>query len=328
MISIIVPAYNVVDYLDDCITSILQSSYRDIEVIVVDDGSTDGTGAVGDKYALQDHRCKVLHTTNGGLSAARNKGIAASKGEYVAFLDGDDFVHPEMYEYLYNALKDHPEADYSICNYYRSPKGMNEQIRPSRTYEAVTKKVLAQGVIAERMFGACADNDFLYLVVWNKLYRRSVIEGIDFIESGAEDIDFNVRVLPRVKNAVLVDEQLHYWVQRPTSYLHEGLTKRYIDRVDVYDRIYKTLYAVNPSYADYSLEKFCKIMLNLKRMSCGTDKEEYTKAKLKPYLNPYMKKLFWSSTIPLNRRWAICFFNLCPSLYSRYIDYKAHKSLN
>lgn len=325
MISIVVPIYNVADYLDDCISSILQSTYKDIEVILVDDGSTDESGKICDKYAMLDSRCKVFHAPNGGLSSARNIGIAASTGEFLAFLDGDDFVHPKMYAYLYQALTEHPDADYSMCEYFRASKGMRGQVESCTPYENIKKIVLEQDVIAQRLYGTCADNDFLYLVVWNKLYRRSFIGNTEFIKTGANDVDYNTRLLPKLHKVVLINEKLHYWVQRPTSYVHQGLTKRYVDRVDAYDRLYKMLYSYKPIYADFCLEKFCKIMLNLKRMSKGTDLEEYTKGKLKPYLRLYMIKLIKCSTIPFHRRFAIYFFNCCPSFYRFFIYIMAQR---
>ena len=104
MISIIVPIYNVEKYLEPCIESILASTYRDFELILVDDGSTDGSSEISKRYAKQDSRVKFIHKDNGGVSSARNEGIKNSTGDYVMFIDGDDMIHPQMLEVLYEAI--------------------------------------------------------------------------------------------------------------------------------------------------------------------------------------------------------------------------------
>lgn len=115
LISVIVPIYNVETYLTNCINSILDSTYTNLEVILVDDGSTDNSNKICDEFQTKDLRCKVIHQTNSGLSAARNTGLKEATGEYISFIDGDDFISPIMYETLYQAIiKD----DYSFSMIY------------------------------------------------------------------------------------------------------------------------------------------------------------------------------------------------------------------
>ena len=116
MISIIVPVYNVEKYLSRCLDSILVQTYRDFELILVDDGSTDRSGAICDEYASRDERIKLIRQSNQGLSVARNVGLDAARGDYIGFVDSDDYIHPETYQILLDALLKY-DADLSVCGF-------------------------------------------------------------------------------------------------------------------------------------------------------------------------------------------------------------------
>lgn len=118
LISIIVPVYNVEKYLNKCIDSIINQTYKNIEIILVDDGSTDNSGKICDEYLLRDSRIKVIHKNNGGLSSARNEGINISSGEYIGFVDSDDWVEPNMYEEMYKKIL-YSNADIVDCGYWK-----------------------------------------------------------------------------------------------------------------------------------------------------------------------------------------------------------------
>ena len=115
LISLIVPIYNVASYVDRCVASLVNQTYSNLEILLVDDGSTDGSGALCDEWAKKDSRIHVVHKENGGLSDTRNQGIKLSKGDYLAFIDGDDYIAPEYCEKLYQALAAH-DADIALCN--------------------------------------------------------------------------------------------------------------------------------------------------------------------------------------------------------------------
>ena len=116
LISVIVPVYNVEKYLDKCINSLINQSYNNLEIILIDDGSTDNCGEICDKYALKDNRIKVIHKKNEGLSAARNLGISISKGDYIIFIDSDDWVDKEILLKLLNLIKKY-NSDIAVCDY-------------------------------------------------------------------------------------------------------------------------------------------------------------------------------------------------------------------
>ena len=116
LVSVIIPAYNIEDYIGRCLDSIISQTYKNLEIIVVDDGSRDHTGEILDNYAKKDRRIKVIHKENGGVSSARNKGIEAAEGDYIGFIDGDDLIEPEMYKTLVDLLEEE-NADIAHCGY-------------------------------------------------------------------------------------------------------------------------------------------------------------------------------------------------------------------
>lgn len=127
MISVIVPVYNVESYLQESVDSILKQTYKDFEIILIDDGSEDLSGKICDKYAALDSRVKVIHTINQGQGAARNSGLSLAQGEYIAFVDSDDVVHPDYLKEMYRLAKDNL-ADIVCCD---SIKGTNPKFEPN-----------------------------------------------------------------------------------------------------------------------------------------------------------------------------------------------------
>ena len=140
VISVIVPVYKVERYLHECVHSLLAQTFSDIEVILVDDGSPDGCGAICDAYAKSDSRVCVIHQKNGGLSCARNTGIAHARGEYLCFVDSDDYVAPDYCETLYAMLKD-SDCDFSVCGVCRFQDGVQPNPVSSQEQNCVIDNV-------------------------------------------------------------------------------------------------------------------------------------------------------------------------------------------
>lgn len=164
-ISIIVPVYNVEKYLEKCVRSILAQTFTDFELILVDDGSPDSSGAMCDQFAEQDQRVKVIHKENGGLSDARNAGIEIATGEYLGFVDSDDYIADDMYELLYtNIVKE--DADLSICGIYDVYEG-KEPVEKQQQY-IVLDKVAAMKMILEAKV--------VSVHAVNKLYKKKFLK--------------------------------------------------------------------------------------------------------------------------------------------------------
>ena len=166
LISFIVPIYNVERYLQKCVDSILAQSYSNIEVVLVDDGSTDESVAICDSYANRDKRVQVIHKENGGASSARNEGLSFAHGSYIAFIDSDDYVSPSMAEKLLDAISK-TDSDLAMCNFaYTDELGnITESFSDDTKAGEYRPEELLRKVAAGWTFG---------ILVWNKLFKRTV----------------------------------------------------------------------------------------------------------------------------------------------------------
>ena len=211
IISIIIPAYNIEQYLGATLDSILAQTYSNLEVVVVDDGSKDCTGSIADAYAFGDSRIKVIHKENGGVTSARLRGIAEASGDWIGFVDGDDYIEPNMYERLLeNALK--YKADISHCGY--------QMVFPDRVdYYYNTGRVVLQ----DRMSGLkdLLAGNFVEPGIWNKLYRRELFrdleQSMDISIRINEDLLMNYRLFKAADSAVFEDVCPYHYVLRKGS---------------------------------------------------------------------------------------------------------------
>ena len=209
-ISIIVPVYNVENYLDRCISSILEQSFTDFQFILVNDGSKDNSGTICDEYAKKDSRIKVIHQDNLGLSAARNIGIEASQGKYITFIDSDDFIHTNMLYILYNNLLEN-KADISVCNYnlvyedkLTTRDWGNNDIAVYNNIESVKK-------IVEK-------SETVMIIAWGKLYKRDLFDDIRYpVGKYHEDEFVTYKLLYKSTKTVVTDAKLYYYLQRSNS---------------------------------------------------------------------------------------------------------------
>ena len=168
LISVIVPIYNVEGYLTDCINSILKSTYTNLEVILIDDGSTDHSSQICDEFQAKDPRCKVIHQTNLGLSAARNTGLKEATGEFISFIDGDDYISPIMYETLYLAITSDAYSFSMVYGKQVYPKEHLQQNNISSEYQTICQHQLFQNLYGR------GNDEVQYQVVWNKLYKANL----------------------------------------------------------------------------------------------------------------------------------------------------------
>ena len=213
VISIVVPVYKAEPYLRGCLDSIIGQTYQNLQIILVDDGSPDGCGAICDEYAEKDGRILVIHKENGGVSSARNAGLEAAKGEWIGFVDADDRLEADMYEYLFGRAREH-DADMVQCGFFQ-----DEPAGTERMYCASVETVLAGS--GESFCKAGWDS--ISSNIWNKLYSASVLKGIFFDPSYfmGEDLLFNLRVLLRgVRKFVLGTEAKYHYVQHESSICH------------------------------------------------------------------------------------------------------------
>lgn len=210
LITIIVPVYNIEKYIVKCIESILKQTINDIEVILVDDESTDNSGKICDRYALIDKRVKVIHQSNKGLSGARNSGIDIARGKYIGFVDGDDYIYPDMFEALVKLLE-HNNVDCACCgyDYFDENKNAIEKIhRNNKLYFMNNKDAI------ERMFFT----KYYQCYAWNKLWKREMFNKIRYPEGKVfEDICTTYELFKECNNIVFMQSSKYIYRIRSGS---------------------------------------------------------------------------------------------------------------
>ncbi|WP_299092029.1 glycosyltransferase [uncultured Bacteroides sp.] len=208
LISIIIPVYNVNGYLEKCLHSVCEQTYKNLEIIVVDDGSTDGSGEICDLFAETDSRIKVIHQVNGGQSSARNKGLAIARGEYIGFVDSDDWIDSDMYEFLYRLLTTN-NADVAACAHYIETETETEVRYSSGTFTSFSSDEAIRALIIDRR---------MRNYIWDKLFRRQAFSGIQFPENQIfEDMAVCYRVFHKVRRIVMQDCPKYHYLQREGS---------------------------------------------------------------------------------------------------------------
>lgn len=226
-ISIIVPVYNVEDFVGKCIESILNQSYKNLEIILVDDGSTDNSGKICDEYATRDSRIKVIHKENGGPSAARNMGLDVASGEYISFVDSDDFIHPQMYGTLtYSIEKENADISMGFIKLVDSyDKDFQAIDKDSYTVKAQTEYW--------NMGYESKENASQTVMCPGKLYRRDIVENIRFqLGSYHEDVIWFADYIQNIKKAVVYTESMYFYYQRPGSRMNSICYQDVADSLD------------------------------------------------------------------------------------------------
>lgn len=225
LISVIIPIYNVERYLYQCIESVLRQSYKNIEIILIDDGSTDESGKICDEFSKKDERIIVIHQKNQGIAEVRNRGVREARGEYIFWIDSDDYVSEDIIEELYNNVVQ-CEADISICNYTQGSE---------RKYHFELDKCEGQMECFDYKRGLeliyeSSHFSFIMAASWAKLIKKSLYEGLNY-PSGKifEDIYMSHKLIRKCQKIVYTDKVMYYYYQWPASILGKKL---YIEKLD------------------------------------------------------------------------------------------------
>lgn len=231
LISVVVPIYNVEQYLERCIDSILHQTYEHLEIILVDDGSPDISGAICDSYLVLDQRIKVIHKRNGGLSEARNAGLEMASGEFIAFIDSDDAIMPEMIEKLYERIVT-DRSDMAFCGYRQvSQKGdiLSEVFLPDNVltgFEALKASYENEGV--------------LYTIACNKLYKKHLFQDIRYPVGKYHEDEFTTYlIIDQCSRISILREPLYIYVCRDNSIMQEPYSVKRLDGIEAsYERYF------------------------------------------------------------------------------------------
>lgn len=268
-ISVIIPVYKVEEYLDESVASVLAQTYRDLEIILVDDGSPDRCPFMCDEWASKDSRIKVIHKENGGLSDARNAGIDIATGEYIAFVDSDDWIMPEMYEHMMNALIKE-NADICACGIMTC--------RPDRKVCWGCKEYLCGD--SETFLGLLYNDTHYPVAAWNKLYKRKCWENLRFPKGKiCEDAFTTYRLLDSAERIVQIPEYLYCYRIRPQSIMTASFRKQRMDEEEVWRVNYQYMKEhypklIRPSY-DFYLQKVNVLIHAMTKEDKKTFRSEY-----------------------------------------------------
>ena len=308
-ISIIVPVYKVEFYLEKCVNSIINQTYKNLEIILVDDGSPDNCGAMCEELAKVDNRIKVIHKENGGLSSARNAGIDIATGEYVAFIDSDDWIEPDFIEVLEKLLTEN-DADFSVC-------GMHNEYTEESTLVR-NHKISTSVVELSDIFVQIIDNPLFYGYAWNKLFKKDIIAKIRFDETllFCEDIDYSVRVADKCQKVAFTSEKLHHYRHHSLSMTGEI---KYNPRKLYILRAFKNMmpyYAKNcPSKVSTLNKNYLKVAISLKgNMILNKVSDNEVINELNSIITEYYPKVLKDKSIKLSTKINIFISNKFPGI--------------
>lgn len=228
VVSVIVPIYNVQHYLKPCIDSICEQTYTRLEIILVDDGSTDDCGRICDDYAEIDSRITVLHKENGGLSSARNAGLDMAKGEYISFVDADDTVHPSFIEILIGLCRDY-QCTIAQCDYLTVAE--NSLRLPLNTLQSIKLYNNKQALYEL----CCTSNGTKYTVAWNKLYKKELFQNIRYPLGRIHEDEFTTYLLLwKSEKTAVINQYLYYYLQRSDSIMGSGFSVKRLDGLEAF----------------------------------------------------------------------------------------------
>lgn len=312
LISIIVPVYNVTKYLDRCVTSIVDQSYKNIEILLIDDGSTDDSGTKCDKWEKKDERIKVVHKSNGGLSSARNVGLCNAVGAYIMFVDSDDVISNDIVRKLYDTCVKF-DAEISICDVVHI---FDEKI-PEFQMETHATEFSARDAICEMWY----QTSFLPSA-WAKLYKRELFQSIRFTEGILfEDIDIMHEVFWNAKKIVYSNAKLYGYVHREGSITTKKFSKRDLDILIIVEKMLrfadeksKDLKSAAESYATSAS---LRVYLNMPKEKTQQYQEALEKAN--EYLNKYGTSVLKDRKVRTKNKVAILLYLNCrPVLHHMY----------
>lgn len=224
LISVIVPIYKVENYLDKCVQSIVDQTYTNLEIILVDDGSPDNCGAMSDAWAEKDNRIRVIHKENGGLSDARNAGMAVATGALMGFIDSDDYIAPNMYQLLYEKMRE-DDSDIAACGVQM----VWEDDTPPRMLTKQGECVLT----TEEAMRAVIEESWLKQPVWYKLYKTEFIRDISFPKGKYhEDVFWTYKAVAHANKVSVIDTPCYHYVQRGESIMGEAYSLKRLDAIE------------------------------------------------------------------------------------------------
>ncbi len=237
LVSVIVPVYNVEKYLNRCIESLLNQTYSNIEVVLVDDGSTDGCGIICDRWGKEDSRIRVFHQQNKGLSVARNVGMTHANGDFFIFVDSDDFIHPQMIERMIKVQQKH-SAEIVVCAKCAIEEDCLDEASLKEMWEDEQKqsvfvedeRICSGKNVLEELY---KEDSIDFIIAWNKLFSRKFLSVLKFPEGRTHEDEFVIpKILFLAEKIVYYKKPMYYYIRRAGSITRAGSVKSEVDLVD------------------------------------------------------------------------------------------------
>lgn len=221
LISVITPVYNSKEFLNKCIESIINQTYKSFELILIDDGSTDGSSELCDKWALKDNRIRVIHQDNQGQAVARNRALDICKGDYIAFVDSDDYIHPEMFSVLLRNIRE-SGADLAVCNHITGKEADYEWKKLEESFDVYTGKSFLRKCLLEKK-----NKSWL---LWDKLYRRNCFENIRLPNGRIYEDNATVyKIIYGSDKIVDCNDELYYYYTNDDSTVNQKFNLKHLD---------------------------------------------------------------------------------------------------
>ena len=311
-ISIIVPVYNVEAYLEKCVESILKQTYTNLEILLVNDGSTDKSGELCDKLALRDHRIRVIHKENGGLSDARNRGIDEASSDLIGFIDSDDYIDEDMYETLYRQMVA-SKADLSMCGHYDVYHQIPEkQVAEIKTWELMPEEAIKMVMEAK----------ILSVTAVNKLYKKALFEQLRFrIGKIAEDAFIMVDLIHQCSKIVATNEKKYYYVHRENSITTQKFSLKFLNVIEAYEQNAKIISENYPDLYDVAIMRLnWAYFYVLDRLLVDNDfKDKVLEDRLISYLKKNKKSILMDSRFTRARKMSFLVLCLSRKLYLKIL---------
>ena len=309
LISVIIPVYNVEKYLQRCLDSVIEQTYQNLEIILIDDGSTDHSGKICDDYAARDMRIHVIHQENQGLSIARNKGLDIAKGTYIAFVDSDDYILPEMYAKMLECIIEN-DVDFCVCQWQYEYADGRQVVQRDKISPAIYGKH-SSIEFAHFLFRGSYENGVV-VAVWNKLYHKNAIDSLRFDGRRAEDDEFNDKINSLNLRTYVMPDQFYVYVQNTLSLTNTPFSADQLHFLNVLEKRQKL----------FSDDSF--IRQETEKLYCNIYIEYYYKAKAAgiPFPHTYrriFRRMFSAlcseDACNVKFRLRMCLFLLSPTLY-------------
>lgn len=286
LISIIVPVYNVEKYLNKCIESIIKQTYKNIEIILIDDGSTDNCGKICDEYKKIDNRIKVIHKENEGVSSARNIGIQNSNGNYIGFVDSDDYIEKDMYEKLVNEMKLDKDLSIAIC-------GVNDI---SEEGIILNNSKYNKEIILDRetFFIEILNEENINAVIWNKLFKKELFSNVKFNEQTkiAEDLELFLNIIDRINKVKIIPNKLYNWLVRKNSVTKTKFNDNWKQEINICKKVINVAKKYR-NIESWAIKRYMRINISCYNKILKFDKKnkqekKYIRNNIKKYIFKYL----------------------------------------